>query len=182
MCQWNLFFPPDGSWGDGLRKQAACHRPRMGSELLRLLPPFHFPWGLEGLPPGEQDLGQGDQGGGVGKQEGEEDSIREAERLLNRWKTTNVQWTVLGLVVFHLWSSVHCSTGHGASGDSSFFCNNQRVFCGIEGGKVKVYTLTDGQWVRDLDSGTGELLFGRSICGSETYFGIIPSIKPIPHL
>ena len=89
------------------------------------------------------------------------------EKLLNRWKTTDPETVQLGTV---------------PKGVEGMFCNNTHVFCGIEGGKVRVYSLADGQWVRDLDSGAGELLFGRSICGSETYFGIIPSIKPIPHL
>ena len=87
--------------------------------------------------------------------------------LLHRWKTINPETVELGTVQKRV---------------EGMFCNNTHVFCGIEGGKVRVYSLSDGQWVRDLDSGTGELLFGRSICGSETYFGIIPSIKPIPHL
>ena len=48
------------------------------------------------------------------------------------------------------------------------FCNNSHVFCGIEGnGKVRVYNLTDGQWVRDLESGEEGLGVGR-ICGGES--------------
>ena len=89
------------------------------------------------------------------------------EKLLNRWKTTNPETVRLGTV---------------PRGVRAMFCNNSHVFLVMEDGEVKVYSMTDGQWVRDLYSGTGGSLFGRSICGSETYFGIIPSIKPIPHL
>ena len=47
------------------------------------------------------------------------------------------------------------------------FCNNIHVFCGMFGGKVKVYNLTDGQWVRDLESGEEDLGVVR-ICGGES--------------
>ena len=50
------------------------------------------------------------------------------------------------------------------------FCNNKHIFCGIDGGKVKVYTVTDGQWLRDLESSVEDLMdlnIGR-ICGDES--------------
>ena len=47
------------------------------------------------------------------------------------------------------------------------FCNNSYVFCGMEGGEVKVYSMTDGQWVRDLESGEEDLEVER-ICGGES--------------
>jgi len=75
------------------------------------------------------------------------------EKLLNRWKTTNPETVQLGTV---------------PRGVYAMFCNNTHVFCGIEdSGKVKVYNLADGQWVRDLESGEGTLDFWR-ICGSES--------------
>jgi len=46
-------------------------------------------------------------------------------------------------------------------------CNNSYVFCGMEGGEVKVYSMIDGQWVRDLESGEEGLGVGE-ICGGES--------------
>ena len=59
------------------------------------------------------------------------------EKLLNRWKTTNPEAVQLGTV---------------PRGVQAIFCNNSHVFCGMYGGEVKVYSLADGQWVRDLES------------------------------
>ena len=47
------------------------------------------------------------------------------EKLAHRWKTIKPETVQLGTVS---WVRV-------------MFCNNSNVFCGIEGGKVKVYTL-----------------------------------------
>ena len=47
------------------------------------------------------------------------------------------------------------------------FCNNSHVFCGMGNGKVRVYNMTDGQWVRDLESGEEDLVVWR-ICGGES--------------
>ena len=74
------------------------------------------------------------------------------EKLVQRWKTTNPETVQL------------CSMPPEIQ---DIFCNNTHVFCGIEGGEVKVYTLTDGQWVRDLESGDKSLKF-RGICGGES--------------
>ena len=60
------------------------------------------------------------------------------EKLLKRWKTTNPETVLLGTVPL---------------GVRAMFCNNTHVFCGMRSGKVKVYSLTDGRWVRDLESG-----------------------------
>ena len=54
------------------------------------------------------------------------------EKLLNRWKTADPETVQLGTV---------------PRGVEAMFCNNSHVFCGMEGGKVKVYSLVDGQWV-----------------------------------
>ena len=59
------------------------------------------------------------------------------EKLLNRWKTTNPETVQLGTVPQEV---------------EAMFCNNTHAFCFVKGGKVKVYSLTDGQWVRDLES------------------------------
>ena len=64
------------------------------------------------------------------------------EKLLNRWKTTNPETVQLGTV---------------PRGVRAMFCNNSHVFLGMEDGEVKVYSMTDGQWVRDLESGEEEL-------------------------
>ena len=72
------------------------------------------------------------------------------EKLLNRWKTTNPETVRLGTV---------------PRGVRAMFCNNTNVFCGVQGGKVKVYSLTDGQWVRDLESGEEDLGV-EGICGA----------------
>ena len=54
------------------------------------------------------------------------------KKLVYRWKTTNPETVQLGTV---------------PRGVRAIFCNNTHVFCGIEdSGKVKVYSLTDGQW------------------------------------
>ena len=60
------------------------------------------------------------------------------EKLVHRWKTTNPK--TVQLVAVH---GAQCMVEVKA-----MFCNNTHVFCGIESGEVKVYTLTDGQWVR----------------------------------
>ena len=52
------------------------------------------------------------------------------EKLLNRWTTTNPETVQLGTVPW---------------GAQAMFCNNSHVFCGVPGGKVKVYSLSDGQ-------------------------------------
>ena len=74
------------------------------------------------------------------------------EKLLIRWKTINPDTVQLGTVPL---------------GVLIIFCNNNHVFCGVQGGKVKVYNLTDGQWVRDLESGEEDLGVVR-ICGGES--------------
>ena len=51
------------------------------------------------------------------------------EKLIQRWKTTNPGTVQLCTVPPEV---------------QDIFCNNTHVFCGIEGGEVKVYTLTDG--------------------------------------
>ena len=84
------------------------------------------------------------------------------EKLLNRWKTTNPETVQLGTVPL---------------GVLIIFCNNNHVFCGVQGGKVKVYSLTDGQWVRDLESREE----GREIvkiCGSES---IVAALRGLVH-
>ena len=76
------------------------------------------------------------------------------EKLANRWTTTNPQTLKLGNLQ---------DEGEG----DAIFCNNTHVFCGIDdSGKVKVYSLADGQWVRDLESGE-ETLGVVKICGGE---------------
>ena len=75
------------------------------------------------------------------------------EKLTHRWKTINPRTVKLGTV---------------PRGVRAMFCNNTNVFCGgMEGGKVKVYSLADWEWVRDLDSGEEDLNV-RSMCGSES--------------
>ena len=85
------------------------------------------------------------------------------EKLAHRWKTIKPETVQLGTVS---WVRV-------------MFCNNSNVFCGIEGGKVKVYSLTDGQWARDLNSGE-EGLNVRSMCGGESIvaaeFGVVVTV------
>ena len=44
------------------------------------------------------------------------------------------------------------------------YANNNHVFCGVQGGKVKVFSLTDKQWVRDLESGEEDFEVVK-ICG-----------------
>ena len=61
------------------------------------------------------------------------------EKLLNRWKTTNPETIHLGMVPCRV---------------LTIFCNHTQVFCGTDscsGGVVKVYSLADGQLVKDLD-------------------------------
>ena len=77
-------------------------------------------------------------------------------KLVHRWKTINPGTVQLGTVKPRYGRRVR-----------AMFCNNTNVFCGTEGGKVEVYSLTDGQWVADLDSGEKDLNV-RSVCGSES--------------
>ena len=58
------------------------------------------------------------------------------EKLVHRWKTQNPQTVQLGAVYPYCVEPI--------------VCNNAHVFCGVEG-KVRVYSLADGQWVRDLE-------------------------------
>ena len=74
------------------------------------------------------------------------------EKLLNRWKTTNPETVQLGTVPQVV---------------RAMICNNTHVFCGVQDGRVKVYSLADGQWVRDLESGE-EGLEVLGICSSES--------------
>ena len=61
------------------------------------------------------------------------------EKLVHRWKTQNPQTVQLGAVYPYCVEPI--------------ICNNAHVFCGVEG-KVRVYSLADGQWVRDLEPET----------------------------
>ena len=74
------------------------------------------------------------------------------EKLAHRWKTTNPETLQMVTVPQRV---------------EAIFCNNTHVFCGMFRGKVKVYSLTDGQWVRDLESGEEDLGVER-ICGGES--------------
>ena len=75
------------------------------------------------------------------------------EKLVQRWNTTNPETVQLG--------TVH-------RGVEDIFCNNEQVFCmNYISEVVKVHSLTDGQWIRDLDSGVGNLKIQR-ICGGES--------------
>ena len=77
------------------------------------------------------------------------------EKLGERWKSANPEAVKLGSVPERV---------------QDIFCNNKHIFCGIDGGKVKVYTVTDGQWLRDLESSVEDLMdlnIGR-ICGDES--------------
>ena len=74
------------------------------------------------------------------------------EKLAHRWKTTNPETLQMVTVPQRV---------------EAIFCNNTHVFCGMFRGKVKVYSLTDGQWVRDLESGE-ENLGVEGICGGES--------------
>ena len=74
------------------------------------------------------------------------------EKLLNRWKTTNPETVQLGTV---------------PRGVLAMFCNNSHVFLGWGNSEVKVYSMTDGQWARDLESGE-ENLWVERICGGES--------------
>ena len=68
---------------------------------------------------------------------------RLAEKLLNRWQTIDPQTLKLG----NLQEEV-----------GAIFCNNTQVFCVKEdSGEVEVYSLTDGRWIRDLESGEEDL-------------------------
>ena len=86
------------------------------------------------------------------------------EKLLNRWKTINPETVRLGTM----------PQGDRIILESMFegfegFCNanNNHVFCGVQGGKVKVFSLTDKQWVRDLESGEEDFEVVK-ICGGES--------------
>ena len=74
------------------------------------------------------------------------------EKLLNRWKTTNPETVRLGTVPW---------------GVRAMFCNDSHVFSVMYGGKVKVYSLADGQWVKDLESDEENLEIS-GICGGES--------------
>ena len=78
------------------------------------------------------------------------------EKLVHRWKTQNPQTVQLGAVYPYCVEPI--------------ICNNAHVFCGVEG-KVRVYSLADGQWVRDLEREEedphegGNVVFCRISCG-----------------
>ena len=69
------------------------------------------------------------------------------EKLQKRWNTTNPQTLKLGNLQEEDLLEV-----------KAIFCNNTHVFCGKDySGKVKVFSLTDGRWIRDLESGEEDL-------------------------
>ena len=88
----------------------------MGSELLRLLPPLPFPCRLVNKT-WTKVIKEGVWGNKRARK-----SLEDIKLL---HKTTNPETVQLGTVPQEI---------------QAFFCN-QHVFCGIEGGKVKVYTL-----------------------------------------
>ena len=63
------------------------------------------------------------------------------EKLLKRWMTTNPETVELSMM---------------SGWVEALFCNNKYVFCGMNYGNIeisiKVYCLTDGQWVKDLEA------------------------------
>ena len=61
--------------------------------------------------------------------------MRLQEKLVEQWKTAKPAPVELA----HLEEKVF-----------SLFCNDSHVFCGVQAGKVAVYNLTSGQWLRDL--------------------------------
>ena len=61
--------------------------------------------------------------------------MRLQEKLVEQWKTAKPAPVELA----HLEEKVF-----------SLFCNDSHVFCGVQAGKVAVYDLTSGQWLRDL--------------------------------
>ena len=74
------------------------------------------------------------------------------QKLLDRWKTTNPETARLSTV---------------PRGITAISTNSSHIFCGLQDGKVKVFRLTDGQWVRDLESGEEDFKVER-ICGGES--------------
>ena len=69
------------------------------------------------------------------------------ERLLQRWKNVDPAAEEFGPV------RMMVDPDQVNKGVDSIFCNNSHVFCGLPCGKVSVYSLTTGNWVRDLVPG-----------------------------
>ena len=78
-------------------------------------------------------------------------------KLVERWKSVDPRTVELGQMRESVWSMC---------------CNDAFVFCGLESRIVAVYSLTTGQWVRDLSPGQVVAGFGRharlAVSGNKT--------------
>ena len=72
------------------------------------------------------------------------------EKLAQRWKNTDPIAKEFGHVRMAVDPCLHPSE---IGVVDSIFCNNSHIFCGLDSGKVGVYSFNDGQWVRDLMPG-----------------------------
>ena len=72
------------------------------------------------------------------------------EKLAERWKNADPTTEEFGHVRMAVDPDLHPRE---IGVVDSIFCNHSHIFCGLESGKVGVYSLHDGQWVRDLMPG-----------------------------
>ena len=72
------------------------------------------------------------------------------EKLVERWKNSDLAAEEFGHVTMAL--NPYLEPFEVGVVDS-IFCNDSHVFCGLKSGKVGVYCLTTGEWVRDLMPG-----------------------------
>ena len=72
------------------------------------------------------------------------------EKLVERWKNSDLAAEEFGHVTMAL--NPYLEPFEMGTVDS-IFCNDSHVFCGLQSGKVGVYCLTTGEWVRDLMPG-----------------------------
>ena len=89
------------------------------------------------------------------------------EKLVERWKNIDPATEEFGHVRMTLGPDL---AADGVRKVDSIFCNNSHVFCGLPCGKVGVFCLTTGEWVRDLMPGKIKLIRGyypTKVAGSD---------------
>ena len=72
------------------------------------------------------------------------------EKLVERWRTSDLaaeEFSHVTMVLNPYLDPIEVGTV------DSIFCNDSHIVCGLESGKVGVYCLTTGEWVRDLMPG-----------------------------